>query len=254
MKFCNPNLPQGKVKEMLVSSLLPDSIINELISLGVSPIKMGHCTRIASELSYHPDILTLNYAPGKWLLENKSSVEEASFVYPSEHMNIMLTHVKYHIGNKYPADCIFNSFIIGKKVFCGSINIGMYEHIEELYGLESIQFKQGYAKCSTIIVNDHSFITGDKSIEKKLTELQYDCLYVSNESVRLNGYKNGFIGGCAGKLSNNLLAFTGNIKNHLDYTNIKDFCANHGVELYSLDSDPLYDYGGLLPVTEHLGF
>lgn len=235
---------------MLVSALLPDNIIGELTTLGVTPLKMGHCTRISSELSNHPDVLTLNYETGKWLVENKNSTDENGAGYSPLYMNNMLKHVKYYIGNKYPADCIFNSFVIDKKIFCGAVNVGMYEHIEELNGYDIVQFKQGYAKCSTIIVNEHSFITGDKSIDKILKELHYDSLLVNNESIRLNGYKNGFIGGCAGKISDNLLVFTGDIENHTDFNNIKDFCLNQGVEIHSLSNDPLYDYGGLLPVTE----
>jgi len=239
LKFCNPNLPAPNVDEMLVSELVPENIIDELISFGVTPVKSGRCSRIPSELSFHPDMLTFNYAPGKWLVEQNNS-------YLPINMNILLTYSKYHLGSKYPADCIYNSF----SIFCGFVNIGVYENIDELKGFELISFKQGYAKCSVIPLNERSFITSDKSIEKKLSELQYDCLYVSSECVELNGFTNGFIGGCAGKVSENLLVFTGSIEKHNDYKNIRDFCKNHGIELYSLSNDPLYDYGGLLPITE----
>lgn len=245
MKYCKPNLPQGKVKEMFVSSILPKDIISELVLLGIEPIKLGKTSRIVSELAYHPDILMLNYAPGNWLVENSCN-------YSPTNVNKILTKIKYHIGNKYPADCIFNSFIIEKKLFCGAVNSGLYDNIDELKDFEIINFKQGYTKCSVIILNDHSFITSDKSIEKKLEELQYDCLLVSNESIGLNGYSTGFIGGCAGKISENMLAFTGHIEIHTNFNNIKDFCRNQKIEVISLSKDPLYDYGGLLPVTEYI--
>ncbi|HAN20954.1 MAG: hypothetical protein A2Y15_03070 [Clostridiales bacterium GWF2_36_10] len=244
MKYCKPNLPHGKVKQILVSSILSDEILQELVLLGIEPIKLGKAPRIISELAYHPDILTLNYAPGKWLVENNCS-------YSPANVNIMLTEVKYHLGNKYPADCIFNSFVIGKNLYCGVVNSGLYENVNELNTFTEIQFKQGYAKCSIIVLNDHSFITSDKSIEKKLLELQYDCLLVSNECIKLNGYNNGFIGGCAGKISEDLLAFTGNIKAHVNYNNIKDFCKNHNIEIVSLSNELFYDYGGLLPISEY---
>jgi hypothetical protein len=246
MNFCTPNLPSGKVNQMLVSSILPQDITDELISLGVEPIKLGKSLRIKSELAYHPDILVFNYKPGKWLVEYDSAY------FPGNNLNVneMLTPVKYHIGNKYPADCIFNSFVIGKTIFCGFVNVGMYENIDELEDFSFISFKQGYTKCSVIPVNENAFITSDKAIYKKLKEMKFDCLYAEADSILLNGYSNGFIGGCAGKVSKDLLVFTGNIELHNSYTSIRDFCRNYGVEVYSLSKDPLYDYGGLLPVSE----
>lgn len=249
MKFCTPNLPTGKVNQMLVSSLLPQNICDELISLGVKPIKLGKSQRIKSELAYHPDILVFNYMPGKWMAEFDSDYFPGIF---NENINVneLLTHVKYHIGNKYPADCIFNSFAIGKTVFCGFVNVGMYENIDELSDFSFVSFKQGYAKCSVVLVQENAFITSDKSIFKKLKEMKFDCLYVDGSSIQLNGYSNGFIGGCAGKVSKDLLVFTGNIEQFNGYANIRDFCRNYGVEIYSLSAEPLYDYGGLLPFSE----
>lgn len=243
MRYCEPNLPKNNVKKMLVSALLPKNIIKELSMLGVEPVKLGKSARLISELAYHPDILVLNFKAGKWITENKAS-------YCPEFMNELLTSSKYHLGKKYPADCIFNSFIIDNTVFCGSVNTGIYSNIQELKDFNIVSFKQGYAKCSVIIVDKHSFITSDKSIYKKLTKLSYDCLYVSNESIKLNGYSNGFIGGCAGKISEKAIVFTGNIEEHPDYKNIKDFCRNRSVDIYSLSKEQLYDYGSLLPVTE----
>lgn len=245
MKFCTPNLPSGKVNQMFVSSILPQNISDELVSLGVAPIRLGKCQRIKSELAYHPDILLFNYKPGKWLAEYDNDYFPGNI-----NMNELLTNVKYHIGNKYPADCVFNSFVIGKTVFCGFVNVGMYENIDELADFSFVSFKQGYAKCSVIPVKENAFITSDKSIYKKLKEMKFDCLYVDSDCIRLNGYSNGFIGGCAGKVSKDLIVFTGNIELHKDYANIRDFCRNYGVEIYSLSTEPLYDYGGLLPISE----
>lgn len=245
MKYCTPNLPSGKVNKMFVSSILPQNICDELILLGVEPVKLGKNRRLKSELAYHPDILLFNYMPGKWMAEFDNDYFPGNI-----NMNNLLTEVKHHIGNKYPADCIFNSFVVEKTIFCGFVNVGMYENIEELSSFSFVSFKQGYAKCSVVLVQENAFITSDKSIYKKLSELKFDCLYVDGSGIQLNGYSNGFIGGCAGKVSKDLLVFTGNIEQFSAYANIKDFCRNYGVELYSLSSEPLYDYGGLLPVSE----
>ncbi|PKM60959.1 MAG: hypothetical protein CVU97_07535 [Firmicutes bacterium HGW-Firmicutes-21] len=242
MDFCKPNLPL-KAREIFVSSLIPNNIINELIKLGTIPVKLGRSSRICSELAFHPDILTLNYANGKWLVADDES-------YFPINMNNMLTRVKYNLSDMYPDDCIFNSFIIGSNIFCGRRNEEHYKNIDVLQGFSTVCFKQCYTKCSVIVLNECSFITSDRAIEKKLKQLQYDCLYVTNNGIALNGFSCGFIGGCAGKIAYNQLVFTGNIKEHTDYNSIKSFCGNHGIDIYSLSKQPLYDYGGLLPVTE----
>ena len=242
MNYCTPFLPDSKVKDMLVSSLLPINIINELNILGIRPLKAGKTDGISTQIAYHPDILAFNYAPGKWLAERNSQ-------YLHFYMNNILTRVDAVIGASYPNDCLFNSFVCGDIIFCGRSASELYAKTDAISGYKHVVLNQGYAKCAVILVNNHSFITSDKSIEKKLKELQYDCLYVTNNGIGLNGYSCGFIGGCSGKADKNTLLFTGDIKKHVDYQKIKSFCGNHGVSVYSLGKDMLYDYGGLLPVT-----
>jgi hypothetical protein len=113
-----------------------------------------------------------------------------------------------------------------------------------------VRVKQGYTKCSTAVIDKDSFITGDHAIYKDLINRNYNALMVTNKGISLNGFNNGFIGGCCGKIDKNLLAFTGRIENHVDYNNIRAFCNNLGVDIISLSDKELYDYGGLLPVTQ----
>ena len=69
--------------------------------------------------------------------------------------------------------------------------------------------------------------------------------------IYLNGYSHGLIGGCAGKISENTLVFTGDLNQYKYGDDIRDFCRNHHVDALSLSSKPLYDYGGILPITEY---
>ena len=68
--------------------------------------------------------------------------------------------------------------------------------------------------------------------------------------IGLRGYSHGLIGGSAAKISNDLLVFTGDVNQYTYVNEIRDFCANYGVDLLSLSSEPMYDYGGILPITE----
>ena len=110
---------------------------------------------------------------------------------------------------------------------------------------------QNYTKCCTILVNNDAFITCDKLIGLKLRNQGYDVLTLGdNNGIELKGYSHGLIGGCAAKISEDTLAFTGNLKEYKYGDDIIDFCANHNVDCFSLTNKPMYDYGGILPITE----
>ena len=54
----------------------------------------------------------------------------------------------------------------------------------------------------------------------------------------------------AAKIAEDTLAFTGNLNTFKYGDDIADFCANHKVDCFSLTNKPMYDYGGILPITE----
>lgn len=239
MEFVSPNLPSGRVKKIFVSAIIDNEIQNSLIGLGCEPVFLKPSPNIRSQLRFHPDILTFNVLKGIWLFEtgNENMFDFCTMVY-----------IGISLDDKYPKDCMFNMVSAGATLITGKggyFDDKLFESFDKI-----IYVKQGYAKCSTIVVDENSFITGDESIYKALKDAKFNVLQVSNEGIYLNGFSNGFIGGCAGKLDKNILAFTGNMKEYTDYKNIKDFCSNLSVEIISLSNKPLYDYGGMLPVTQ----
>ena len=70
--------------------------------------------------------------------------------------------------------------------------------------------------------------------------------------IQLDGYDYGFIGGCCGFIDKNTLVFSGNVKLHKNYEDIKAFAGNYKVDVVSLSNEMLYDIGGILPVKEFL--
>lgn len=239
MSFVKPNLPSGRVKKAFVSGIIDKTIQNSLNELGVEPVFLKPSPNLNSELRFHPDILFFNPSEGVWLSEKQN---ENMFVF-CEVVNVDII-----LSDKYPSDCSFNmvaagnTLITGKKAYFDVNYMGGFERI--------IYINQGYAKCSTVVLDEESFITGDDSIYKALKVRKLNVLKVTNKGILLNGFSNGFIGGCTGKPDKNLLAFTGNIKEHTDYENIKSFCRNIGIEIISLSNKQLYDYGGILPVIQ----
>ena len=241
MEFVKPNLPVRKVRKLFVSQLTDKVIYNTLINFGTEPVFLKPSVNLHSELRFHPDILVFNIGEGVWLCEkeNEYMFDFCKFVEAGNSLS-----------DGYPNDCILNMVSVGKCLICGKHKNG-YNDKKLLQGFDKvIHVKQGYAKCSTVVLDEESFITGDPSVYKALKANKYNALKVTNKGILLNGFSNGFIGGCCGKLDKNILAFTGKIEDHTDYKNIKDFCGNIGIDILSLSDKMLYDYGGLLPVTQ----
>ncbi len=215
-------------REVIVSKIMPQNMLYALYSLGYTPVYAKPAENINSELRFHPDILTFRLPDGTWIDENTCDIK---------------------LNDRYPNDCVFNCATIRNTLMYGNSYIadrfgGMFERL--------IKVRQGYVKCSTIVLGDKGIITSDASIYKALTNTfdlpnDFELLKVNNDGILLNGYSCGFIGGTCGVLDD-LIVFTGNIEKHIDGTRIIDFAEKLDYKVKSLSDEPLYDYGGILPL------
>ena len=96
--------------------------------------------------------------------------------------------------------------------------------------------------------SNDAIITSDKNIQSVAIKNKIDVLLVDDNEIKLNGFNHGFIGGATGLLNKNILAVNGNIEFHRNYNEIISFCAKHGVEVISLNSDEIIDIGSILIV------
>ena len=232
-----PYLPEKNVKKVLVSELLPEYMREKLADLGIGCVNAAPAKNITTELKYHPDVVMLNVSEDVWYAEKSN---EQMFDFGE------VRRLESDLEAEYPFDCLLNDIVFGDNVICGkSAPEWLFE------GKNVYRVRQGYAKCSTVFVSDNAFITSDTGIYKTLCALGCEALCVTNVTIRLNGYSCGFIGGCAGKLAGDLLAFTGDINTHPDTKKIKAFCKKQNVKIISLGDGALYDYGGMIPLCEY---
>ena len=201
---------------------------------------------IQKPVSTHPDMTVCILGDDMIALEKNSYSYYKSIL---ERYNFRVLIGKNVISSEYPSDIAMNCVIINGKLFhrLDSTDRVILEYAYQT-GLKTINVKQGYTKCSTLIVNENSVITSDKSLFKAYKEEGLDVLYVTCDSIRLDGYGNGFIGGAGGMISPDTLAFFGNIKDHPDYNIISDFLKSKNISVKSLSYEPLYDYGSLIPL------
>lgn len=147
----------------------------------------------------------------------------------------------------YPNDVAYNAAAVGKCLFCAE----KYTDAEVLsqarrLGMDIVNVRQGYAKCSTVSVSKNALITSDAGIAKAAVRFGLDVLKVTNDGVRLDGFGCGFIGGASCRIpcpDGDVIVFTGDIDAFLpDAAAIRSFCAAHGVRVVSCEGD-VYDYG-----------
>jgi hypothetical protein len=256
LKFVNsPNLPKSKVKAVLISADAGQAVLDDLKRFGIEPITVNPCPDIQPQVSAHPDMLFHHVGNNKIVYYNSDSNRD---VYERlKELGFELIPISKKLAKEYPEDIALNAARIGNYIFCkmGNTATELLDYYNlDYYNNENIKIidiKQGYAKCSVCVVSENAIITADKSIAKAAMNVGIDVLLIKEGFIKLNGYNYGFIGGCCGKLSENILAFCGNIKKHPEYNRIQDFLKEHNVSIIILDEkSELHDIGSIIPLIE----
>ena len=154
---------------------------------------------------------------------------------------------KTAVKGTYPFDIAYNAARVGNNLLC------MEKHTDEVilnycaeHGINIINTKQGYAKCSVCAVAENALITSDKNIADCAEKNGIDVLITNDSDIILEDFSHGFIGGAAGLLSGSLLAINGNIEMHRDCKRIIDFCSGYNVKVISLNDGPVTDIGSII--------
>ncbi|MBR5128634.1 MAG: hypothetical protein IKU67_01160 [Firmicutes bacterium] len=210
------------MSNVYISHLAHNKIKNFLIESGHRVLEVSPLAEVDSAISSHPDIYMCHL--GKELFRGDPS---------------KLTH-------NYPGHAIYNGCSTG-KYFIHNLKITdkkLLNEVENL-GLIKVDVRQGYAKCSCIVVDENSIITADKGIAKAANDAGLDVLVIDHAQVELEGYPYGFIGGATGKVGNVIL-FNGNLRDHSNYKEIKEFIERREVNIKYFEDYPLTDIGSII--------
>ena len=119
-------------------------------------------------------------------------------------------------------------------------------HAAEALGLSPVNVRQGYTKCSCVVVDGSSVITSDPGIHSVLSRLEgVSVLKVRPGFISLPGFDTGFIGGASGLL-NGKLVFNGDLSLHPDYEAIKAFTRERDVPIVHFEGYTLADIGSIV--------
>lgn len=160
------------------------------------------------------------------------------------------------LASKYPGDIAYNAACTGKyfihnlkytspKLLDAAKN---YRHPQTKEELIFVNTKQGYAKCSTVIVDEDSIITYDRGLASSCEEAGMkpeNILLVEPGHVELPGYNTGFIGGTSGRIDKTIY-FNGNLSEHPDFERIVEFIEARKLRVKWFEDWPLKDIGSII--------
>ncbi len=202
--------------------------------------------RFDSRISTHPDLI-ISIIDGTLILDEKAHI--------SIFDQLDALGVPYVLGNSklsavYPEDIAYNT-VITKDTLVHNLD---YTHplllLHSRYrNRKLIPVKQGYTKCSTVVVDDEHLITSDKGIYEAAKE-NISILLVEQGHILLEGYDYGFLGGASASLENTVV-FHGDLSKHPDYLRIITFLEAAQKKLLYFKEFPLTDIGSILVFKHH---
>lgn len=161
-----------------------------------------------------------------------------------DNHNINYTVGKQNVSHDYPKCAPYNA-VITENLLIHKLKITDQSILNSSHIDTKIDIKQGLTRCSLLAIDNNNFITSDKGIEKKLSSIGKNILYVNSQGIILPGMEYGFFGGTCGIL-NYTVYFLGNLNKFPEGDKVKEFITALGYKIVELCDTKLFDGGGIL--------
>jgi len=247
--ICKAMFPSNRVTHMAVDRHLEQSIKTELKKYVSEIIEIPSQKSLQPPVSGHPD-MQLVHIRENILVCHPEMPEEIMFKLKKQGFVIYIGEKR--LKSDYPQDIAYNVAIVGNVAFHNmKYTDPILADVLKKSSIRLVHVNQGYTKCSTLPVTPESIITADPTIEKAALSEGLDVLKITpQKSIQLKGLDYGFIGGTAGFIDSNTLAFTGDIDILDSKEKVKMFLKKYNIGWVCLKKDFIGDYGGLLPLYE----
>ena len=243
-----PNLPNTKVKSLLIGSDYVNLIEDALQTFGIEVIKLPINTAVSLYLRSHADLMAVHIGGEKLVLARELGKNNIVNILTSRGLHVIFS--KTSLGEAYPADIGLCAAFASTRVFhnLNYIDSAVTENIDS--GILFTHINQGYAKCSICVVDENSIITSDYGVRVAAAGFGLDVLFIENLEIELPGYDNGFIGGASFKIARDKMAFTGHFKSEAIRERLETFLSERGISAVYLTTLPIFDIGGAIPLFE----
>jgi len=236
---------------IIYDSRIPQAYVNALKDFApfarLHPLTISSRGSVYDSILCHPDIYFFR-------LDEKALVHSPSvpfaLIEQLKREGLELIKGENVPSGRYPGTAPYNVVRVGNMLF-HNLKYTDPAILNEAAkrGIRCVSVEQGYARCSVVPVGEKAVITADVGIAKVMEKEGIDVLLVGPGHVELPGEKCGFLGGASGNVTGrNGVVFLGDIDCYPDALRIKNFCAKHGVSVFSPKGLELYDAGSLLIV------
>ncbi|MDD3011794.1 MAG: hypothetical protein PHU97_10815 [Bacteroidales bacterium] len=202
-------------------------------------IFLFHHPTFNGPLHGHPDLFLFTNG------ENRVVAPDA----PPLLLSIMEKHGIQHIkglwpaGTKHPETARYNAaalpdILIHNPMLTEQTILTLYT-TGQIYAV-----KQGYSRCSTLLLDSEHLITSDKGIARVWQSAGKEALWVQSRKIILPGYDYGLFGGCCGIHKKEIL-LSGTLDTVEEVDEIRQFAANCGFSFVEPREGPLQDVGGI---------
>lgn len=242
-----PYIPDGRADLVVVSGDMPTAMRECLATYVKNVMPVPRLPGLHYPVCGHPDMLFVNPCEGVIIYAPGISAEFVELLENFGYM--MISGGKTPFGD-YPRDIPYNVAIVGRHAFLNKrySDPCLMEWLERA-GIGMSHVNQGYAKCSTLILNREAVITSDSGINNAAREQNIDSLLVPPQKrIVIEGFDYGFLGGAAGLISPSELAVSGDFSMLDDAGEIGKFLAKYGIKPISLGSGNVLDLGSLIPL------
>lgn len=241
--------PGSRVSLLAVDERMKPGMKYKLQQLGIQLVEVPCSESLQPSVSGHPDMQLLHIAQDLLICQPQLN---AKLFEQLRHFGFTIVPGKTMLKATYPLDIAYNVAIVGKLAFH---NLRHTDSVASEFlkrcSIRLVHVNQGYAKCATLPVTPESLITSDPSIARAARSNGLDVLTLAPQTkICLPGLSYGFIGGAAGFIEREMIAFTGNLDTLEGAEDVKAFLAKHGLKWTCLDENEIVDYGGLLPLYE----
>lgn len=241
----NPNLPEKRVCKIICGT--EDELILAFFEKeGIDVIKNKANFCIDPSVARHADMAALHLS-GNSVIADKT---QSQLICELENLGMSVFTTEKKISGSYPDDIKLNFALFGKYA------LGNFRCIDRnlddlLSDKEKINVKQGYSKCSTLVLDESSIITDDASIYAEIVKTGLDCLLISKGDIFLEGHEYGFIGGASAKISKDEVLFFGDIRKHSNFDDIEALISSRCMKIICTDDGKLRDIGGIITLCEN---
>ena len=218
-----------------------DELKLRLRQLGHTVFETPRISSLDARVSAHADLCACSPRPGMVILAPSARKlgEELT------NLGYRVDYISEDPASPYPDDICLNASVFGDRLLCRLDSVS--PEFKSLFGADKmINTRQGYARCSCIPIASDAAITSDPDIREVLTRNGFSVLLVTQNGIELEGFSEGFFGGCCGMVSDTEIAFTGSLDMYPDGDKVRSFLASYNIGCVELSHGALRDIGSII--------